>query len=376
MSILKKLKDKHIIDKKAEQVFYQMAIEEIRKGEKRPALWAMALAKSEGDLNKAESIYITLLVQEYKDDLYLAKRLDEEENKQRVQEVEQQKKYVVKRHELRTTESESKKIPVFWWVLVGVIAIGLFILIVTSDEKSPPVKSAESSSIPNSVEKSEEVVVPSYPAEEIDMHPIFVGSLPVYGGSKISSLNSIEFGQLVVELMPDSSNTSNLYEWSHLSNDKKIRWLDETYSIEGNQSSRKGVVRVNVQNHITTYFSGKEYELPWAIIYQTNNLPKFGVDSISIFPALPDSASRESSNCFEFGHKNCEFGVLPSLKQAGIEVQEVCRGSFSTYGYRLMAVGKKEVFAIHSISRGSGGASAYFEIYPNLSKDEFCALVN
>ena len=47
-------------------------------GTKRTGLWAMALSKSDGSLEKANALYIGLLAEEIKSDLYL----EEIENEQ------------------------------------------------------------------------------------------------------------------------------------------------------------------------------------------------------------------------------------------------------------------------------------------------------
>ncbi|MDM1465434.1 hypothetical protein [Myroides odoratimimus] len=60
-----------ILNKKNEQRFYELAIEEIMTGTKRTGLWAMALSKSDGSLEKANALYIGLLAEEIKSDLYL-----------------------------------------------------------------------------------------------------------------------------------------------------------------------------------------------------------------------------------------------------------------------------------------------------------------
>ena len=67
-----------IINKKNEQTFYELAIREIATGQKRTGLWAIALSKSDGSLDKAHALYIGLLAEEIKNDIYLEEIKNEE----------------------------------------------------------------------------------------------------------------------------------------------------------------------------------------------------------------------------------------------------------------------------------------------------------
>lgn len=78
MSFFKKLKANMIINKKNEQTFYELAIREIATGQKRTGLWAIALSKSDGSLDKAHALYIGLLAEEIKNDIYLEEIKNEE----------------------------------------------------------------------------------------------------------------------------------------------------------------------------------------------------------------------------------------------------------------------------------------------------------
>ena len=81
--IFKKIKEKIILHKKNEQIFYELALTEFSTGNKRPGLWAMALSKSEGSIEKANALYIGLLAEEIKSDEYLeATKLEKEKQKE------------------------------------------------------------------------------------------------------------------------------------------------------------------------------------------------------------------------------------------------------------------------------------------------------
>lgn len=103
MSFFKKFKEKIILNKKNEQVFYELALNEFSSGIKRTGLWAMAISKSEGSIEKANSLYIGLLAEEIKNDHYLeANKIDRLEKQQHLFQLECEK-------ELEKLEKEKQK---------------------------------------------------------------------------------------------------------------------------------------------------------------------------------------------------------------------------------------------------------------------------
>ncbi len=82
MSFFKKMKEKIILNKKTEQIFYELALIEFSTGNKRLGLWAMALSKSDGSIEHADALYIGLLAEEIKNDEYLESNKIEEMEKQ------------------------------------------------------------------------------------------------------------------------------------------------------------------------------------------------------------------------------------------------------------------------------------------------------
>ena len=94
MSFFKKLKANMIINKKNEQTFYELAIREIATGQKRTGLWAIALSKSDGSLDKAHALYIGLLAEEIKNDEYLeASKIENEQRIAKLIESEREKEF-------------------------------------------------------------------------------------------------------------------------------------------------------------------------------------------------------------------------------------------------------------------------------------------
>lgn len=103
MSFLKKIKEKIIINKKNEQVFYELALVEFSTGKKRTGLWAMALSKSDGSIEKANALYIGLLAEEIKNDEYLeTNKMQEIERIEKLLKLEQEK-------ELHRVQKEREK---------------------------------------------------------------------------------------------------------------------------------------------------------------------------------------------------------------------------------------------------------------------------
>lgn len=155
MEFLKKIKDRQIIDKKEEQLFYQMAIEEISKGQKRSALWAIALAKSDGDLNKAEAIYIGLLAEEYRDDIYLAQREEESKNKA-TQKLKVNHVTNTNIKKCETTTEPNKKLNLVYWIIIIIVALIVIGFVIRQESLKIPVEEANTA-YNNDISSSEHI---------------------------------------------------------------------------------------------------------------------------------------------------------------------------------------------------------------------------
>ncbi len=71
MGIFDKFKTSTAYDRLSEERLYEQVAQELKAGKKREGIWVKAMAKSDGDLNKAESLYIDLRVQAFKDEVNL-----------------------------------------------------------------------------------------------------------------------------------------------------------------------------------------------------------------------------------------------------------------------------------------------------------------
>ncbi|PJG67838.1 hypothetical protein [Acinetobacter seifertii] len=188
-------------------------------------------------------------------------------------------------------------------------------------------------------------------------------------------LKQQEFGQLIFKFMPDKDDQG--FSWNYRANDPDVIWLDKSYietklEDDTDYSSRKGVTRVNVLGVKSTYLDHKEYETPWAIIFE-GTTGKFGVNSISFYPAMPE---RDGDICFGEGFKNCEFSPFKSLTKAGISFKKICEkqssaGNFEK-AYILSATNKKSVYGIWGGSSGSGGSSNEFKLIELGREKEMC----
>ncbi|MGU3310608.1 hypothetical protein [Acinetobacter sp. M5A5_2a] len=188
-------------------------------------------------------------------------------------------------------------------------------------------------------------------------------------------LRQQEFGQLVLKFMPDKNDQE--FYWNYRANDPNVIWLDKSY-IETKlddgtyYSSRKGIARVNVLGIKGKYLDHKEYEIPWAIMFE-GMVGKFGVDSISFYPAMPE---REGDICFGEGFSDCEFSPFKSLSKAGISFKKICDKQFSAgnfeKAYILSKNSKKSVYGIWGASSGSGGSSNSFKLVSLGNEKEMC----
>jgi len=100
MGLFDKFKTSTAIDRLSEEKLYEQVAQELKAGKKREGIWVKAMAKTSGNLNKAEALYIELRVQAIKDETNLAlsqrKKRQELEETMRVnrekEELERQKK--------------------------------------------------------------------------------------------------------------------------------------------------------------------------------------------------------------------------------------------------------------------------------------------
>ena len=108
-----------IKNKKNEQTFYELAIREIATGQKRTGLWAIALSKSDGSLDKAHALYIGLLAEEIKNDIYLEEIKNEELRKnelvlakeiEKLEEIRSRKQKIIEQEKLEEIRSRKQKI--------------------------------------------------------------------------------------------------------------------------------------------------------------------------------------------------------------------------------------------------------------------------
>jgi len=75
MGIFDKFKTSTAIDRLSEERLYEQVAQELKAGKKREGIWVKAMAKTGGDLNKAEALYIELRVQAIKDEHTIQKEI-------------------------------------------------------------------------------------------------------------------------------------------------------------------------------------------------------------------------------------------------------------------------------------------------------------
>jgi hypothetical protein len=77
MGMFDKFKTSTAIDRLLEEKLYEQVAQELKAGKKREGIWVKAMAKSDGDLNKAESLYIELRVQAIRDEILATQKASE-----------------------------------------------------------------------------------------------------------------------------------------------------------------------------------------------------------------------------------------------------------------------------------------------------------
>jgi len=105
MGIFDKFKTSTAIDRLSEERLYEQVAQELKAGKKREGIWVKAMAKTGGDLNKAEALYIELRVQAIRDEYEIEKaraKLEEEHKSEQLKQSELTK-------EKRKEDIESKR---------------------------------------------------------------------------------------------------------------------------------------------------------------------------------------------------------------------------------------------------------------------------
>ena len=80
MAFFKAFRKDALLSRKFEEELYAIVMDEISTGIRKEGIWGKALAKSEGDETKAQSLYITYRVQSLKDELELSKYIVEDKS--------------------------------------------------------------------------------------------------------------------------------------------------------------------------------------------------------------------------------------------------------------------------------------------------------
>ena len=107
-------------DRLSEIELYELVAEEIENNEKSKGLWTKALSDSEGDMERAEALYIKLRVQMISDESTL---IAEKQVKEQVQ--EQVKKQVKEQERVTGIKKE-----VFWlFLILAIVMVGMFLLL-------------------------------------------------------------------------------------------------------------------------------------------------------------------------------------------------------------------------------------------------------
>jgi hypothetical protein len=127
-----------------------------------------------------------------------------------------------------------------------------------------------------------------------------------------------------------------------------------------------GAVRVNVMGTPSTVLHKKKEELGWSITMQTDGPPKFGPQTIEIMPGFDGG-----NQCFGSLYDRCDFDPLPSLKQASIQTELLCKDGVpgnETRVFRLTAEEKQDATLVVMDSGGSGGSSTTLTLSPIADK--------
>ena len=143
------------------------------------------------------------------------------------------------------------------------------------------------------------------------------------------------------------------FTWDHMS-DSGILWLTDGVDVDRNGVSyRSGIVRVNINNQITTVLKSKVNELGWSIDYMTKWAMKWGPEYVLIEPGF------EGSLCFGSIFTQCSFDIDQSLNNMPYKVSKICNSDSFRFSdvYKLSGDNIQPLLVVVSSDGGSGGAT-------------------
>ena len=178
----------------------------------------------------------------------------------------------------------------------------------------------------------------------------------------LGKFKSYELGEAILLFMPDKQ--TKFVGWDYRVN-AQIFWITDGYK----DSSREGLLRVHVQGKKSYVLKKEKYELAWTVRYATHSNPKFGVESIDLFPGVPNEI------CFGTLYDGCSFDPIHSIKAAGISAREICERSKSQQkiiGYQLSHPNRQGTLARWEEGWGSGGKESSFKLVFSVSSANLC----
>lgn len=126
------IKDRLVAHRLDEEELYALALKEVEEGNRRPGLWAKALSEAAGQQEKAQAIYLKLLVARLRDEGHVLERLEQKLRQERMREARNQSPEV--NQEYSAIKKKAKEPPrrsavgEFFWTLIWA-AVGAVILI-------------------------------------------------------------------------------------------------------------------------------------------------------------------------------------------------------------------------------------------------------
>lgn len=197
-----------------------------------------------------------------------------------------------------------------------------------------------------------------------------VGAEPTYPQAA-QKAGVLELGAAVSLLMPDKGAQS--IDWSHRA-DSAVLWVTDGFATdnwanENTVTAREGLLRLNVLGSYAHVLKQRKFELAWTVRYSTISNPKFGVETITLSPGVPNEP------CFGTLYDGCSFEVLPSLKKAGLTVKQICEKKEAQeyiVAYLVTHPQKKPTNVILTDSGSNIGSSSSIEMNLAASNAALC----
>ncbi len=179
----------------------------------------------------------------------------------------------------------------------------------------------------------------------------------------------IGLGKLIATLLPPQGFKD--LTWGYLADSPVIAWQTSGVHYGSSEDRRLGFVRVEINGRKPQILLRTWQTVPWSVTLSGGTSDNATPDRIDISPGVDDG----KYNCFGAGTRNCTFSVKDLFRSRYLKSGFLCQ-PYSLGGQKVVFVvsasGKARALLVYQLSEGSGGASAFLDIYPLSDASRVC----